>query len=473
MKTLDKNNTKCYNIVGDAMEIDIHVTPYSQSAKLQLAVNGIYDLYKDYWAYDDTLKTPYILWKNDVILEITENNFLPQSGKQKMFLRSKIKPERNSNEIDFEITLPIYPLYSNTEYQLTVTLHLTQSDGVQTDDFVQSVNFRTKNPGTAGKQSEKNIELTQREKELNATYLYNKLVRANNYTLESFSCLLGMSDCAGNLNPAQYMMYKQFEYPTGDSYNYYRYDTNSGNWNYFGIYNTEWIPWPPFGGTDQQLYIPQSGKNDIPYFYRGSPYFFIYGGEYRYYFYDSVYYNTVPQNVGRSTTKILPQDFKKSMAFGMFPLSHETTLRMLTGQKNPTTSDINKLICSDDLISIENFVKLYRVFSQTNSVGIYNLTTAHKQQFSSLWQSYPTPARFSKCRNRNIEKIAEFYYYCMIDGLEGTFGYTTIYNDPQTSIDPYPIYPLYSLECVKKKSRYWYNYFKKDRPWWPYFRWTI
>lgn len=87
-----------------------------------------------------------------------------------------------------------------------------------------------------------------------------------------------------------------------------------------------------------------------------------------------------------------------------------------------------------------------------------------------MYATYPTMGKFGKCKSTNIEQNAEFVFECFKGGKYGSLAYDTILVwQSQEYVEA-----LYYVDCVKKKARYWYNYFKKRKmPLWEYLRYTV
>lgn len=448
------------------MDIDIRIQPYGQSADIQFEITGGFNLKPNRTGYNGT----YQDWYHDIYVTITENGFEPLTGKQKMFFRSKLKPD-GTESIDTVFDLIVYPLKSETQYRVDIEMRLTDtSDNIST--FTAGANFSTQIVNTKGVIKNNNEELTLKEKQKNAVYLYNKLVKTNKFALEAFCCLLGMSDCAGNINPTQYMVYKQFEVGQAEgtdipasAYNDYNYYSQSrgDSVGYFGKFERETVA--PFVYNDI-VYVPQNGiANNNAMFY-GLPHRD----------YDTVWYNyfspwfyNMPAVQFPKYDIFFPpfipnEDFKKSMALGIIPFDHSETIDLMC--RNVDRIDFFK---QNGWLTIETITEVYKYLSTTT--GYWGLNAQHKQQFQKFWAKYDTLAKFAKCRNPAIKDIAEFMCYCFIDGsAQGVFGTTTSFYDPEQ----HTIAPLYSIECVQKKAQYWYKFFKKRKmPLWEYLRYTV
>lgn len=438
------------------MDIEIRVTPHSQSAVVQLVIDGEFNYKPNRTGYPTGI---FYYWYHDIFVTITENGFEPNAGKQKMFFRSKIKPD-GSSETHIVFTFPVYPLHTQTQYTIDVELRLTDTaDNIHT--FTAHHNFSTTPVNTVGKFNDRNEVLTLKEQQKNATILHNSLVKRGYFTLESFCCLLGMSDCAGNINPTQYMIYKGFEVDT-PAYNPY---TQEDSWIFFGLYNWENAP-APYTQNDIQMYIPQNGINSQVRDYCGWFYYPVVSPPQPLlntsWFYEEqfVYKEESPT--------LYPEDYKKEIAFGVVPFAHNNGLNLLNN--NGTQQQFINMVSNDDWLTLEKLVPIYIRFSTTGTSAIWTLSAQHQQEYEEYWSKFDTLKKFSRCTDTRIENIAEYMCHCFMDGVWGTFGYNTAYYDPYEHY----ILALYNIECVKKKARYWYNFFKKRKmPLWEYLRYTV
>lgn len=492
MKTLDKNNTKCYNIMGDLMDINITVAPNSQSAEVTLHISGNFDFWQNPTYIENSYWWSYAFWEQDIIVTVYESGYTPGSNKQKMIFRGKVKTD-GTGEINSYITFLIYPLHSETFYNIECQLSFLDNNQNRTTFYSDTFSFRTVATVTTGHQTERGEDLTLKQKQENAIYLYNNLVRKNVFTLESFACLLGISDCAGDLNPTADYIYKIGDYNGANYSAGYRGDMVG----YIGKLNTVTIPdsiwW--HNVQSQELTVLQNGDTKCDAMIYGRAMWEYYGWEYDMPPYErsgrrTAYFEAWPYMLPVSAIPLReerplpvpPEDLKHAFAFAGIPVSHKIIyFKYLSGNERISDDDLYDFIDSNAWLSIETLSNFYKVFGKIDGTDIiytdpdiWKLSNAHQQQFPDLWRAYSSPKNFSKCRNNQIEKIAEFMYWCFVDGDEGNFG---IYN---YFYEPFPPYsdvailpPLYNLECVKKKARYWYDFFKKNRPWWPYFRWTI
>ena len=460
------------------MLIEIRCDPHAQSAELQIVIKGEYDL-KPNEENPRLIDSAFGNWYHDIYITVTENDFVAHSGKQKIFYRSKLKTD-GTTSIDTIFNMVIYPLHSATQYSLNFEMKLRNSnDNVET--FAHHINFSTEQVQTVGAVNDRNVELTLKEKQKNAIYLHNKLVRTNKYALEAFSCLLGLSDCAGNLNPAQYMIYKEFEVENDynrNDYNWYNINDGQDSYAYFGVY--ERVPTPEVIGYweyTERAFIPQNG------IYKNSGFFGISNTMREvinplnsfYYSYFSVWFYKMSATAFPKTFIVWeesifpPVEAKKSFALGMFPIDRSLGETYLTD--NGSAIDRYNYYNQQAYSTIEKWANLYKYIVDNPTGSLWTMTAAHQQEYQKYWSRYNTLAKFSKCKNPNIKDIAEFMCYCFIDGNQGVFGTYTNFFDPLG--EQHIVDPIYTIECVKKKAEYWYNYFKKDRPWWPYLRWTI
>ena len=327
--------------------------------------------------------------------------------------------------------------------------------------FTAHYNFSTLKVQTVGKFNDRNINLSLTDKQRNAKLLHNSLVKRGYFTLESFCCLLGLSDCAGSINPTQTMIYKGFEADTPVSNPY----TQEDSWIFFGLYNWETAP-APYTQQDRQMYIPQNGINEQIRDYCG---YFNYPAVSpaqpvlnTYWFYEE-------QFVYKEESPVAyPEDYKKEISFGVIPFSHSVGLNLLNN--NGSQAQLINMLSQNQWLTLEKLIPIYIYLGNLNTSAVWNLSAQHQQEYEHYWNSYNTLKKFSKCRITKIENIAEFMCHCFMDGSWGTFGYDTEWYDLETE---HYIYALYHIECVKKKARYWYNFFKKRHVWWSYIKWTI
>lgn len=460
------------------MQIEIRCDPHSQSAELQIVIKGEYDLKPNEQdpRYNDFA---YGRWYHNIYLTVTENGFEPNTGKQKTFYRSKLKTDGTST-IDSVFNMVIYPLHSETQYSIDFEMDLRDNNG-NIEEFTKHLNFSTQQVQTVGAVNDRNTELTLKEKQKNAVYLYNKLVKTNKYALEAFCCLLGISDCAGNLNPAQYMIYKEFEvenYYNLNVYNWFSINSGESNLAYFGVY--ERIPTPEVFGYwkwTENAYIPQNGVSKNSGFF-GITYTDTYVinpfNRFYYSYFNTWFYKLDARLFPKTfilwdTTIYPPVDAKKSFALGMFPIDRSLGEIYLTN--NGTAIQRYDFYNQQAYSTIEKWVNLYKYIVEKPTGSLWNMSKQHQQEFQKFWSKYDTIAKFAKCRNPAIKDIAEFMCYCFIDGNQGVFGTYTNFFDPLG--EQHIVDPLYTIECVKKKAEYWYNFFKKKNVWWPYLRWTI
>lgn len=466
------------------MDIDIRCTPHSQSAELQIVIKGDFDLKQneenpqcDEFAFDN--------WYHNIFLTVTENGFIPNSGKQKTFYRSKLKTDGTST-IDSVFNIVIYPLHSETEYTLNFEMKLRDTnDNIET--FTKQLNFSTQQVQTRGVSNDRNEELTLKQKQKNAIYLYNKLVKTNKYALEAFCCLLGLSDCAGNLNPTQYMIYKEFEVENANDTNVYNWrnvDDRYPNYTYFGVY--ERVRTPQVGGFSmptENAFIPQKGISQNSGFYGTGQTFWevidtVYPPKRIYYnYFNSWFYemsaSRFPERpvISWYSSIYPPVDAKRAFSFGMFPIDRGLGTTYISD--TVTYEERYNFYNQQAYLTIETWVNGYKFIADHSPYYIWSLTTEHQQQYQKFWDKYNTTEKFAKCRNPAIKDIAEFMCHCFIDSTGvGTFGrYTTfyIYGDFFQTVDP-----LYTIECVQKKAEYWYKFFNKRKmPLWEYLRYTI
>lgn len=449
------------------MDIDIRCTPHSQSALIQLAIIGDFDLKQNYTTYPRGI---YYYWYHDIYVTITENGFAPNSGKQKMFYRSKIKPD-GTGAINTIFDFPVYPLHPGTQYTINVRIVLTDT-GDTTEEFAANYNFSTLPEQGAGIiKTRYTDELTLPEKQKNAIYLHNKLVKTNIYTLESFCCLLAVSEIAGNLNPAAYAIYKSFEYENPGRNEYINADDS---YIYFGLY--EWDnPPPPYGGRvqdrDYRMYIPQNGINSQSVDYLGG-FHVVYVPSYigrnyyalasSWYYWDNyVYYASQPY-IGHA----FPEDYKKQIAFGFFP-----------NQKYLNSADIINRAKQNSWLNLDYFVNIYKNYKSSPPSGMW--ATAFPEYvddtYKQLLQTYNTFSKFTRCKNTDIKKISYFMGMCF--GYSGAGNVrpwgTLAVNTIQMEITAPDVKRLYNIDDLPERAEYWYNFFRKKHPWWPYLRWTM
>lgn len=477
--------------MGDLMDINIAVAPNSQSAEVTLHISGSFDFYQNPTYLENSYWWSYAFWENTFKVIVTESGYTPGSGKQQMEFRGKIKTD-GSTSIDSYITFLIYPLHSETYYNIECQLSFVDKNLNRTTFDSDTFSFRTVATITAGHQTERGEDLTLKQKQENAIYLYNKLVRKNVFTLESFACLLGISDCAGDLNPTADYIYKIGEYDAHNEESGY----HGLMVGFIGVLNTVTIPDSVWWQNVQsfELTILQNGNTKCDPLIYGWPGWSYYGQAHDPPPYDRsgrrtsgfeawAYFTPVfvlPQRAERPLP-IPAEDLKHAFALGAIPVSHDQTyIKYLTGNRDISDDNLYNFFNSNSWLTIETICNFYNIFAIVkpdivyHDSGIWKLSAEHQQQFPDLWRSYSSPKDFSKCRNNQIEKISEFMYWCFVDGNQGNFGKYNYFYEPFPPYSDVAILPpLYNLDCVKKKARYWYDFFKKDRPWWPYFRWTI
>lgn len=449
------------------MDIEIRLTPYSQSALVQLVLTGEFDLKQNEVTYPRGI---YYYWYHDIYVTITENSFAPHTGKQKLFFRSKLKPD-GTDSINTIFDFPVYPLHSATEYRIDVRMVLTHTDNT-TEEFTAGANFSTQIPITEGVVKDRYTEeLTLKEKQINAIYLYNKLVRNKRYALEAFCCLLGISEVAGDLNPASFMIYKGFEESQPEDYSDY---LTTDAWATFGLFEWDYPPLPYGGGElaarDYRLYVPQNGINSqyVDYYGAFGTYIPQTGRSFPQLYTNWFYFNTFTykDTIGLYPSNQYPEDYKKQIAFGIFPFQ-KIYGKSYFLNSNPI-SNTNK----QAWLTIEALPDVYKRLQQTPAAGMWYLSAEHQEEYSTLWSKYNTFTKFTLCRNPAVKKIAEFMCYCFIDSSTnwGTLGVDTAWYNPEQ----HWVLRLYEIDKVKERAEYWYKFFKKRRhPWWVYIKWNL
>lgn len=449
MKTIDNNNTKCYNIVGDVMSIEIRCTPYAQSAEVQIEIDS---------SYDPTYSDLYI------IIEIGERGYLNDYTKQRMTYGGIIDKD-GTFDVTSTFSFIAYPLHSASEYEITAWYIQRGSDGQQEIQTFEKnhLNFSTWTVQTSGKLSDRVPELSEADRKINATYLHRHLVRSGKMSLESFCALLGLADCAGNLNPAANICFGSFdgENSATDYYPNYQYNFTDA---YIVFYEGEYPDYIWHNANiilgDSQRKISQNGITVI----RNDQYYSKYGSSIEPWYYnhcDDLYsgYSGYTPTYG--------EYYKFAKSFTILPFYHADYIRhlyiALTGRTDNNTLDLFR---RNTWLNIETTGLLIDRLLTLNTVPWWQ---NGNPDYNTMYAKYNTLGKFAKCRDKNIDKLAEFVFECFKGGVYGSLAYnTTLYFQQQRIVKQ-----LYNLDCIKKKANFWYNYFKKDRPWWPYFRWTI
>lgn len=455
------------------MDIEIRCTPYSQSALIQLVINGEFDFKQNETAYP---KGTYYHWYHDVYVTITENSFVPNTGKQKMFFRSKIKPD-GTGTINTTFDFPAYPLHFATQYRIDVRMVLTHTDGTE-EEFTAGINFSTQIPITKGVIKDHYDEhLTLKEKQKNAVYLYNKLVKTGRYALEAFCCLLGISEVAGDLNPSSYIIYKGFE---GNSAGGNDYLDDTGAYIYFGLYERDYPPLPYAQYFDTFMYIPQNGINSQLVDYRGGFYWTSYpsyvGENYRTLNSSWWYWKTYPYGRYQPEGFYFQPDQKKQVSFGVFPFQKSYAISSIL--KNDVINNVN----NQTWLTVENLPYMYKRIQETPFQNMWATSfpsyLEDYQTYNALLQRYNTFTKFTKCRNPAVKKIATFMCYAFLYSTDlsyqgaffGTLGIDTL----QAWAVENPVLKLYDYNDVPERALYWYKFFKKRKmPLWEYLKYTV
>lgn len=448
------------------MIYNANISPNAQSAEVTINVNGDFNYYQP-------LTPPKIKSEQRIIIRLYEQGYVPDTNMQKMTYICYMRTD-GTIETDCTIKFLMYPLRESTSYYFNITTDFVNNNNQRVTEISHNFNFATFKSDTAGIQDDRSNELSLQDKKWNATLLYNTLVKRQKlYTPESFCCMLGLADCAGDINPTKYLVYKMGEY-NGNDLDSYMGDTVA----YIGHYNR----YIDSGTLYEDLYVEQNG------FIKCSP---ILYGDYTYDPYNREYilsicdyfsYNfTYASPNGWLTNYEPPSDIFKAWFFGCIPIQHTygTIQNLLTNGTAPNLDSLYDFINSNSWLKIETLINAYKFMQNRGTT--WNLTAEHRQQYSELWNRFNTYQKFSKCTIPNIEKIAEFMCYCFIDtkGVIGLAGFDQIVRwevpPPEYARDRVKLLDkLFNVECVKKKARYWYNYFKKRRhPWWIYIKWNI
>lgn len=468
------------------MDINVLVHANSQSAEVEMNINGAFNFLHPPLPRYDPFGWIGKWWGNQVEVRIYENGWTEGSDKQIIYYRSYIKLD-GTDEINSYTKFLVYPLFSSTSYFIDVKLTLIDTNGDSVIFTSQRFPFTTFRTQSAGIVKDRNEEMTLKEKQINATLLHNSLVlHSPHYSLESFACLLGLADCAGELNPAKYMIYKMGKYNSLRERGF-----NGATTFIFGEYHIERIELKSgYKSTTEEIFIKQNGstycdyrgyaKVEWKYVPEGVPSYLLMGvvrivwGVYTYLTYPSVY------NGANYYEYEPPTDIKKAWALGFFPIQQSTNFfeNLLTGLPYGIhLAEAYAIINSQAWLKIETAVTFYRTLQLMGDIhtAFWDLDAERRIEYQNLWSKFDTFYKFSKCRITKIEDIAEFMCKCFEYGSSGLFKLwgvdTTVKYDPhQEKI----LEKLYDIECVKKKARYWYNYFKKRRhPWWVYIKWNI
>lgn len=438
----------------------------AQSAEVTINITGSFDFYQQ-----ET--PPPIDTVNRIIIRVYEQGFVPDTGMQTITFVSYLKRD-GTYDVDCTYKFLAYPLHENTTYYFNIETNFINTNSERIIETSRNFYFTTLRTQTAGVQDDRNNEMSLQDKKWNATLLYNTLVKQRKlYTPESFCCMLGLADCAGDINPAKYLVHKMGEY-NGE------YDDS-----YMGItvaYVGHYQRFVESGTLYDALYVEQNG------YIKCSP---ILYGEYTYDPYNREYVLTICSYFGFNYTYATPDswwtnyeppsDIFKAWFFGCIPIQHTygTIQNLLTNGTAPDLDSLYEFINSNSWLKVETLINAYQYMR--NNGTQWNLTTAHRQQYSELWGRFNTYQKFSKCTIPNIEQIAEFMCYCFIDtkGVIGLAGSDQLVRwdvpPPEYARDRVKLLDkLFNVECVKKKARFWYNYFKKRRhPWWIYIKWNI
>lgn len=453
------------------MSVEIRCTPYAQSAEIQIDVHStIYE------------QVPH--YRPMLVIEVGERGYENDYHKERMGYTGVVK-EDGTVDVNISISFVAYPLHENTEYEINAYYVRGYSASPYYFIYEQAhINFSTWTVQTVGKQNDRVSEIPLSDKQINAKYLYNKIVKANKMTLESFCCLLGIMDCAGSLNPTANMCFGSFNGVDPEN-PYYSDPNNRYNFIYgdapffIGIYGED-IRYVRGGiligykEDDTHVYIKQNGityqdKNS----YYSSP-------EYGYGSLSSWYYNICDdlQHIYGYSDPDYGEYYKKAKAFTCLPFFHKDYTEYLytavTGLTDEKTLDLFK---RREWLNIEMVGELIKYLIASTSSEIYSdWWDSADAEFFDMYVRYPTLGKFAKCKSTNIENNAAFVYSCFKGGKFGTLAsYTVCPNQrPESGSGLKIVWQLYSLECVQNKSRYWYNYFKKRRhPWWIYIKWNL
>ena len=475
------------------MDINVLVHANSQSAEVEMNINGAFNFLHPPLPRDDPFGWVGKWWGNQVEVRIYENGWTEGSDKQIIYYRTYIKLD-DTDDINSYCKFLVYPLYSATAYFIDVKLTLINTNGEEEFFTSQRFPFTTFGTQSAGIVKDRDEEMTLKEKQKNATLLHNSLVlHSPHYSLESFACLLGLADCAGELNPAKYMIYKMGKYNSLSDWSFH------GNTTFIvGEFKREYVELRNgYQAITEEICIKQNGStisdykgySDIGWKYvpETAPQPSLYdgivrtvSGVYNYLSYPDVYngieYDEEP-----------PTDIKKAWALGFFPIQQSSFLieNLLSGYiQGEHPAQAYDLINSQAWLAVETAVKFYRTlqndFSNTyplRNEDFWNLNAENRIIYQDLWSKFDTFHKFSKCRIQKIEYIAEFMCKCFEYSNGRLFNFWG--TDTPVTWNYFLHYEkvlekLYNVECVKKKARYWYNYFKKRKmPLWEYLRYTV
>lgn len=435
--------------MGDVMSIEIRCTPYAQSAEIQIEIDSSYNpIYRDLY----------------IIVEIGERGYLDDYAKQRMTYGGIIAKD-GTFDVTSIFSFVAYPLHSSSEYEINAWYIQRGSDGYQEIQTAEKThnNFSTVAVQTVGKLSDRSPELSEADRKINATYLHRHLVRSGKMSLESFCALLGLADCAGNLNPTANICFGSFDGENGeaDYYPDYIYNFTSPYINFHEGEYPDYI-WHSANIIlgDSQQRINQNGITII----RNDEYFSKYGSEIK-----PWYYNSCDDLYSGYSgyTPTYGEYYKFAKSFTILPFYHADYIRhlyiALTGQTDDNTLDLFRrnawLNIETTGLLIDRLLTLDRTLWWQNG----------NPDYTEMFVKYSTLGKFAKCKDKNINKLAEFVFECFKGGIYGSLAFNTnLYYQQQRIVKQ-----LYNLDCIKKKANYWYNYFKKDHPWWPYLRWTI
>lgn len=453
------------------MSVEIRCTPYAQSAEIQIEVHStIYE------------QVPH--FRPELVIEVGERGYENDYHKERMGYTGVVK-EDGTTDVNISISFVAYPLHENTEYEINA--YYVKGYNASPYYFIYEqahINFSTWTVQTVGKQNDRVSEIPLTDKQINAKYLYNKIVKANKMTLESFCCLLGIMDCAGNLNPTANLCFGSFN--GIDPENIYYSDPNR-HYNFIyadepffiGIYGEDirWVRGGILIGNKEDsthVYIKQNGityqdKNG----YYSSP-------EYSFYDLSPWYYNSCDGlfEIYRYRDPDYGEYYKKAKAFTCLPFFHKDYTDYLYTAVTGLTDE--KTL---DLFRRREWLNIEMVYELVNYLIVSTASETHSDwwfcddsEFFDMEAKYPTLGKFAKCKSTNIEKNAAFVFSCFKGGKFGTLAHNTLCpaQEPESGSGIKIVWRLYNLECVQKKSRYWYNYFKKRRhPWWMYIKWNI
>lgn len=442
-------------------DLEIRCTPYSQSAEIQLVFSGEFNFYQIPWNNYSRFEG----WSHKIIIVVGEQGYKTDPDKQRIKYTTKLFTDGTS-DLTAIFSIIAYPLHSLSEYEVDVYCQFV--DALNNNDIQHfHSNFSTGFDRTAGVINSREPEITLQQKQTNAGYLHRQLVKTKKFSLESFCCLLGIMDAAGNLNPASNMCFGSFtesdalyHYNFTVPYNIITYnDTIVAADVVFGryVYNPDNVVYKTW------YFVDQNGITAI----NNNNYYSLYSQT----FFNNWYYDNY-YDLRAYYTEYSPEfaeKYKFAKAFSCIPIYHNYYMRSVYLYDHPVSNNTLDVYRQQTWLNVETVEKLMKRLLLVNSGSWWLIYDPEEEEFADLWQRYNTFVSFSKCRNTNIERLAEFMCYCFIGGTFGGLGMTTtLYFQSFREVEK-----MYDIARVKEKARYWYNYFKKRHIWWPYLRWTM